>query len=518
MFYSQSVDNIKLIVLTLDGGLLDLNRLRYNYFKRTCELYNRSITKEQFSFMLGNMKTMYDRSPIQEFISNEEFSKNVEKDLFEYAKLKQNLKREGVDELIQYCKQKNIKIAVYTTHKSKRAIQYLQLAGLYNKIDFLIGGDSQLKPLPKKDVLLVICQQMNIAPKHTLVVANFESMVEAAINVYANVIYMPDLAPANDTLKSCVYRVVKNYLEVMNVFLFSKYDNIEMFSPILGMNGNMDRDTLYLTKNKLIKKYKDDDQLIALVNKTYEYFLDLLYKQEISKKLSDRQKIMFSFEDEKPDDKESLDNDLNQSINKKNISEKFTENIDNKQETKQYSLNNNHDEDEINDDFHAISGATSYDIQRMNELMDIINGNLKDNSDEEEIVEDVNDDETKENQAFYTIINIVYSFLLSIISVLIGLVCGLFFKDFLSGTSMCAKLINSVFHVYMSIINGLYGVIFDGLHSIISFIPSYMQFIYKNKMLSSMASLSLLAVVFNFICILILRKMINYFVESKNAD
>ena len=39
-----------------------------------------------------------------------------------------NIKREGVDELIQYCKQKDIKIAVYTTHKTKRAIQYLQLA------------------------------------------------------------------------------------------------------------------------------------------------------------------------------------------------------------------------------------------------------------------------------------------------------------------------------------------------------------------------------------------------------
>ena len=31
----------------------------------------------------------------------------VEKDLFEYIKLKPSIKREGVDELIQYCKQKD---------------------------------------------------------------------------------------------------------------------------------------------------------------------------------------------------------------------------------------------------------------------------------------------------------------------------------------------------------------------------------------------------------------------------
>ena len=34
----------------------------------------------------------------------------VEKDLFEYIKLKPTIKREGVDELIQYCKQKDINL------------------------------------------------------------------------------------------------------------------------------------------------------------------------------------------------------------------------------------------------------------------------------------------------------------------------------------------------------------------------------------------------------------------------
>ena len=112
MFYRQSVDHIKLVILTLDGGLLDLNRLRYNYFHRTCESYGKTVTKEQFSFILGSMKTMYQKSPIQEFITNQEFNNIVEKDLFEYVKLKQNIKKDGVEEFLQYCKQKEIKIAV----------------------------------------------------------------------------------------------------------------------------------------------------------------------------------------------------------------------------------------------------------------------------------------------------------------------------------------------------------------------------------------------------------------------
>ena len=65
------------------------------------------------------MNTMYDHSLLEDIIPAKEFNKAVEKDLFEYIKLKPSIKREGVDELIQYCKQKNMKIAVYTTHKTK---------------------------------------------------------------------------------------------------------------------------------------------------------------------------------------------------------------------------------------------------------------------------------------------------------------------------------------------------------------------------------------------------------------
>ena len=58
MFYSQTCENIKLIIFTLDGGLLDLNRLRYNYYRSTYETYHKVATREDFSKMLGNMNTM----------------------------------------------------------------------------------------------------------------------------------------------------------------------------------------------------------------------------------------------------------------------------------------------------------------------------------------------------------------------------------------------------------------------------------------------------------------------------
>ena len=66
MFYKQSVNYIKVVIIPLDGVLLDLNRLRFNYFKRICKKHNYNITKEQFEKSLGNMKTIYQQFPISD--------------------------------------------------------------------------------------------------------------------------------------------------------------------------------------------------------------------------------------------------------------------------------------------------------------------------------------------------------------------------------------------------------------------------------------------------------------------
>ena len=64
------------------------------------------------------------------------------------------------------------------------------------------------------------------------------------------------------------------------------------------MNANMDLDTLTQTRDKLLEKYKDDEQLIGLVNKTYDYFNEILLKQFLIEELEKTEKKHFSFDDE----------------------------------------------------------------------------------------------------------------------------------------------------------------------------------------------------------------------------
>lgn len=503
MFYSQTCENIQLIVFTLDGGLLDINRLRYNYYRSTCETYHKNASREEFSKMLGNMNTMYDHSLLEDIIPAKEFNKAVEKDLFEYIKLKPSIKREGVDELIQYCKQKNMKIAVYTTHKTKRAIQYLQLTGLYEKIDFLIGGDSHLKPLPHCQMLEVTCQQMDIEPSHTMIVANFESMVEAANKLLANVIYMPDLSPATEKIKASVYKVTKNPLEIMNMFLFSKYDSVEMFSPILGMNANMDLDTLTQTRDKLLEKYKDDEQLIGLVNKTYDYFNEILLKQFLIEELEKTEKKHFSFDDE--------DSTLKGKQNIEMFEEENNQEEMIKEEAEVPFLDEKKD---LFQEQSVLKNTTSIDPKRINELMDIINGNAEaeENVEAEEKVEEVKE---KDKSKMDTFIDGVYNLLISIILVFAFLIFRIILQEFIISIPSLNSMAITLEKGYLKILEVLFGFVFNSLHMLFKIVPTYKVFVYQNSLLSPMAVLCLFSIILIFIIISMIKGIINLI---KNKD
>ena len=503
MFYSQTCENIQLIVFTLDGGLLDINRLRYNYYRSTCETYHKNASREEFSKMLGNMNTMYDHSLLENIIPAKELNKAVEKDLFEYIKLKPSIKREGVDELIQYCKQKNMKIAVYTTHKTKRAIQYLQLTGLYEKIDFLIGGDSHLKPLPHCQMLEVTCQQMDIEPSHTMIVANFESMVEAANKLLANVIYMPDLSPATEKIKASVYKVTKNPLEIMNMFLFSKYDSVEMFSPILGMNANMDLDTLTQTRDKLLEKYKDDEQLIGLVNKTYDYFNEILLKQFLIEELEKNEKKHFSFDDE--------DSTLKGKQNIEMFEEENNQEEMIKEEAEVPFLDEKKD---LFQEQSVLKNTTSIDPKRINELMDIINGNAEaeENVETEEKVEEVKE---KDKSKMDTFMDGVYNLLISIILVFAFLIFRIILQEFIISIPSLNSMAITLEKGYLKILEVLFGFVFNSLHMLFKIVPTYKVFVYQNSLLSPMAVLCLFSIILIFIIISMIKGMINLI---KNKD
>lgn len=501
MFYKQTVDNIKVVILSLDGGLLDLNRLRFNYFKRICNIHNHDLNKEDFEKALGNMQTMYNDFPITKDIVPDDLNQLIERDLFEYAKLKPNsLIKEGTEEILQFFKQKNIKIAVISTHKIKRAIQYLQLTRLYNYVDFIIGGDSNNPPLPDPYLLTTTLEQLKIDPENALVVANYPNLLYAANRKLLNVVYLTDLCPINNSITSRAFRVAKNNLEVINIFLFARYDSMEMYSPLLGMSSEMSIEKLEQTYYNLLEEYKNDPQLIDLVRDTYHYFLGEIIN---NKSVSDVNPSLFE-DDNSEDTQEKTDISEEKTINKppEDIIKHF-----------EFTDESNEPQPESTISKSLIGGNP----ERVNELMDIINGtsNQAEIDDDTSIETPIEDDTAN----FKThIINFIYT--LAVVSVVSfsGLIAFVAFEDYIRGPGIVASAIKSIIDFYINSVLSIYAFIFNGLHSILNVIPDYNNLISANNILSTLAVKLILFIIFNFIVVYLIKLGFILFKEVEEED
>lgn len=536
MFYKQTINNIKVVILSLDGGLLDLNRLRYNYFKRICKTNNFELTKEDFEKNLGNMKTMYNNYPITKEISSDDINKLIERDLYEYAKLKPDtIKKEGTDELLQFFKQKDIKIAVISSHRIKRAIQYLQLTRLYDKVDFVIGGDSDNPPLPDPSLLNITLEQLNCTNEEALVVANYPNLLYGANSGLINTIYLSDLCQAKDDILPRVFKLARNNFEVINIFLFARYDSMEMFSPLLGMSADMDLTTLEQTYEKLLKEYQNDAQLVKLVRNTYHYFLAKIVQYDtVPKEPKVEEPVVDDDSFANPQKIASLEKSVEVLLDEELTPEKSTEELADiiKRESTKRDLSRHKIPDETfsdipkrktmyqGDEFSLTKTAIGCDPQRVNELMDIINGNApkieEDVSDKRDI--DIINDEPVNDGTVSHLINFIYTLVVVTLVSFIGLLVFIGFEDFITGPGTVSGIIKSIIDIYVNIVLSTYAFIFNGLNSLLSFIPDYLSLISGTELLSTMAIKLILFIIFNLILVYIFKMLYLLLTEVEDDD
>lgn len=501
MFYKQSIDDIKLVILSLDGGLLDLNRLRFNYLKKICKSHDITITKEEFEKSLGNMETMYINLPIANDIVPDDLNKLIEHDLYEYAKLKpDSLIKEGTADLLQFFKQKNIKIAVISTHKIKRAIQYLQLTRLYNHIDFIIGGDNNNLPLPDPSVLTITLEQLGVAPNNALVIANYPSLLYAANRKFMNVIYLNDLCQATNSIISNAFKIAKNNLDVINIMLFARYDTMDMYSPLLGMSSDMPLPALKQTYKRLLKEYENDEQLLDLVNNTYQYF-----SNEILKKDSLKMSSSNFYEDDK--DTKKIDISADKKTTSKTISD----------EAKSEELVDHFEFNDVPEKKVHKKTAIKDNPEHINELMDIINGHPKPPVETET---DNNEIKAIKQEKRFVDYFLHFLYILTVVALVsfIGLLIFVAFQDFVNGPSIIASVIKKIIDIYVNIVLSIYTFIFNGLHPIFNFIPDYNHLIMGNDFLSSLAIKLILFIIFNLIVVYIFKFGLSLLNEAGDED
>lgn len=475
--YRQSIKNIKAVILPLDGTILDLNRLRYNYYNHLCKNKNVTFSKQQFYNHISNMYDMYKGLPLSQDIDIGPLNAKIERELLQYLKYKGIQTKEGIRELIEYLHQKDIPIAVISTHRTKDAVEYLQMTQLYHKVQFIIGSDTSSLPLPSSQILKTVVDYFQIKNEEALVISSFDSLNQAASQLHMNIIYCEDLMSANEDVILSSYKTATNIFEVLNILLFDQYEDVDMYAPILGMNEHMSKNELDVAYQNAKNSYHDDPQLVQLIEKTYSHHLLQLNEKPIIKpeiQLPKEEPIQplkkrFSFDDED----ETIIKE-SQPI-QEDVEEDFSPVEENTDSTYSHIRTLDHNEEKELADLLQKIGKKEVTFPIEEEVTPII-----ENQNEEPYEED----KEKSYSIVSLITNIFYVFAISFFILFIGILFSVAFIHQLRSNEGFFGMIYQGFQLYYGFIEFLFKGFFNGLHSFINFVPSYEGYFNQLSFLS----------------------------------
>ncbi|MDE6953936.1 MAG: HAD hydrolase-like protein [Erysipelotrichales bacterium] len=470
--YKQTIQNIKVVILPLDGVIFDLNRFRYNYCQHLCKSQQLKMTKEEFYNHLSNMYDMYKELPFSPYVETGPFNARIERELSQYLHYKGLKPKEGLLELIEYLHQKNIKIAALTTHHTKNAVEYLKLTNLYKYFHFIVGSDTSSLPLPSTQILETIKDFFEVESKDVLVISPFFTLNQTAHQLQMNIIYVEDLMVAGPKEKATSYKTVSNLFEVLNCLLFDRYNDAEMYSSILGMDENMSQDQITDVYNNLMNTYKNDPQIIELINQTYEYYIAHLQQHNVKDASiieTSHHVKHFSFQD---DTKKEIESNIDIHTEEQNeiIEEKHIE---------QHTTNSRED-DELISLLSQIKQKEIKNKKTMDENASIQeNPFLKedDTSWEEEVFVKSENDELEEYKfsIMNVLTNMIYILSISFLILFVGIIISVVFIHQLTSPTGIFKIIVSIFNGYNIIVDKVFAFIFDSL-SLLPFIPTYTNY------------------------------------------
>ena len=99
----------------------------------------------------------------------------------EYIKKMECLLKEGVNELIDYLKENDYKIALATSSDREKAEYLLELVKIKDKFDYIICGNDIVNSKPNPEIFLKAAENLKVEPKECIVIEDSKFGVKSQL-------------------------------------------------------------------------------------------------------------------------------------------------------------------------------------------------------------------------------------------------------------------------------------------------------------------------------------------------
>ena len=202
---------IKAVIFDMDGILIDTEKWLNVYWQQAAKEAGFEVTREDglaIRSLAGKYAGPYLRGIFGESFDYEAIRERRKELMREHIAKYGIEKKPGVDDILSYRAEKNMKRAVATATDPERTKQYLTQIGIYDKFDKIVSATTVENGKPQPDVYLYACEQIGEKPEDCIAVEDSPNGILSAYRAGLSVVMVPDLTePDEETAKMLYARI-----------------------------------------------------------------------------------------------------------------------------------------------------------------------------------------------------------------------------------------------------------------------------------------------------------------------
>ena len=208
---------LKAVIFDVDGTLLDTERIYMKAWKEAAAELDYVMTDEIlrktravntkdaariFETEIGNGFSYQQARPIRVRIAEE------------IIKRESPILKPGVTELLDFLKQKGIRLSVASSTNLQGTKEHLAESKILDRFEVVVGGDMVVNGKPHPDIFLKAAELLHVEPQECMVVEDSPAGIQAACAAGIKAVLVPDQATITEEIIAMSDVVLKSLLEM----------------------------------------------------------------------------------------------------------------------------------------------------------------------------------------------------------------------------------------------------------------------------------------------------------------
>ncbi len=212
---------IDLVIFDMDGVMFDTEKISYRIWKDLGRKYKYNIDDGIFKRTIGLDIKSTEQVYKKHFGAGFPFKKMKDEQIQmmkDYILSEGAPVKDGVNELLSYIKNKNLKIALATSALKERAELLLKMSDTRRYFDVVTCGDEITNGKPDPEIFLKTADKLNCKPENCLILEDSNNGIMAAYRVGMLPVMIPDMNEPGKDVEAMLFKKFNNLIEVRDYF------------------------------------------------------------------------------------------------------------------------------------------------------------------------------------------------------------------------------------------------------------------------------------------------------------